>query len=201
MKPKTLILYIILLIFSPVFWWQFKSANYKNIYSLWKQTPQFISQKVNNLYSDQNIDIIKQLRRLPDNKIDRLFYNKATLIGRDLMTALTLTKPQIHFYAGTGGSDSPPNIEPIPIILLPFAILGMVNLIKNKKYTFLILWLASAIPAQIVDQYNYAFLFPTALFYIYFSTIYISKLKKPYYFIIFYILYSFYLFKRHQLFI
>ena len=169
MKTKSLIL--LLFFTSPVFFWQIQNKTYLNFRSQIQNIPAFTTAKVTSLLSPQTIDNIKEYRRDLKNPLSRIFYNKATAIFPQAFHYLNILKPRVYFQSGTGTADFPSRTEPLPLLLIPFVLLGFFYHIKKQKYRPLILFTLSPFLAFITGQYNFLFLLPGIFAYLYFSAV------------------------------
>jgi hypothetical protein len=193
-------IFILLIIISPFFWWQF-ITNKNNIINEYKSAPLYIKNKITSIFTNtQYIDEFRWNDITKDNRPfwGNFFYNKCQLLISESIIYLNNLNPRFYFQSGSGQIDSPPNIEPIAFLLLPISILGLLKLINKYKIYFIIIGLSSVFFGYITGHYNFYFLLPTALYYLYccayeFST---WKNKNQYIFIFFLLLYSIYLFFR-----
>ncbi|MFA5750282.1 MAG: hypothetical protein WC895_03610 [Candidatus Shapirobacteria bacterium] len=196
-------IFLILIIISPIFWWQFLAKPNK-IFQEYKQIPLFIKNKVSSIF--KNTQYIAEFRwndTTKDNRpiAARFFYNKSQLIVGESIIYLNNLNPRFYFQSGSGQPDSPPQIEPIAILLLPISFMGIFRLIKNKKFKIIFVGLISCFFGYITGQINFYFLFSTALFYLYTSAYEISfwtkKTQRIFFSIL--IIYSLFLFFRVNL--
>lgn len=197
---KTKNIYLILLLISPFFWWQFLVNQNKIIFE-YKKIPSYINKKVTSIFTNTKyIDEFRWNDVTKDNRPfwGRFFYNKSQLLVSESIIYLNNLNPRFYFQSGTGQLDSPPKIEPIAILLLPVTIVGLYRLIIKYKLKYLLIGLLSVLLGYISGQYNLYFLFPTALFYLYCSAYEISfwKPKNKKIFLLIFSIYSLYLFLR-----
>lgn len=198
MKIKNI--FILLIVISPFFWWQF-ITNKNKIFSEYRQIPNYINNKISSIFRDtRSIDEFRWNDITKDNRPfwGKFFYNKSHLLVSESIIYLNNLNPRFYFQSGSGQADSPPKIEPIAILLLPCAFLGLYKLVNKYKFKYLLIGLLSVFFGYITGQYNLYFLFPTALFYLYCSAYEISfwKYKNQKYFLSFLITYSLYIFLR-----
>jgi hypothetical protein len=193
-------IFIILIIISPFFWWQFiTKPNF--ILKNYSQIPSFIKNKTTSIF--RNTQYIAEFRwndSTKDNRplASRFFYNKSELILNEFIIYLNNLNPRFYFQSGSGQLDSPPKTEPIAVLLLPISFMGIFRLIKNKKTKIIFIGLISCFLGYITGQISFYFLFPTALFYLYTSAYEISfwTKKTQYLFLTLLIIYSLFLFFR-----
>jgi len=198
MKLKNIFLILILL--SPFFWWQFLSKQNK-IFFEYQQSPFYIKNKISSIFKNtQYIDEFRWNDATKDGRpfLGKFFYNKSYLLISESIIYLNNLNPRFYFQSGSGQIDSPPNIEPIASILLPISFLGIFKLIKKKNYKFLLIGLFSVLLGYLTGHSTIYFLFPMALFYLYSSAYQISclNIKKQKIFFLIFITYSLFLFLR-----
>lgn len=191
MKTKNLIL--LLFFTSPLFFWQIQNKTYLNVSNQIQNIPAFINAKTKSLLSPQTVENIKEYRRDLKNPLSRIFYNKATAIFPQAFHYLNILKPRVYFQSGTGSADFPSKTEPLPIFLLPLALLGFFYHIKKQKYRPLFLFTLSPFLAFITGQYNFIFLLPVIYAYLYFSAYGIKTNPHSRKIIALYLLYSLFL--------
>ena len=197
---KFKIIFLLLLLISPFFWWQLISSQNK-IFSEYLQIPNYVKNKVSSVFRDTRfIDEFRWNDATKDNRpvIGKFFYNKSQLLISESIIYLNNLNPRFYFQSGSGQIDSPPNIEPIAILLLPCAFIGLFKLIKKYKIKFLLIGLLSVLLGYITGHNSFYFLFPMALFYLYCSAYEISlwKSKNQKLFLTLLVIYSIYLFLR-----
>lgn len=196
-------IFLLLLLISPFFWWQF--LNRQNpIFSEYAKTPSYIQNKVSSIFRNtQYIDEFRWNDLTKDNRplAAKFFYNKSRFISDEFIIYLNNLNPRFYFQSGSGQVDSPPQIEPIAILLLPISFIGIFKLIHAKKFKTILIGLISCFLGYIAGQTNIYFLFPTGLFYLYTGAYTLSfwspKNQKIFLFIL--ILYSIFLFLRVNL--
>lgn len=196
-------LFILLIIISPFFWWQFLSKP-NLIFQKYIQSLKFIQTKISSIFT--NTQYISEFRwndATKDNRpfAARFFYNKSQLLINEFIYYLNGLNPRYYFQSGSGQTDCPPNIEPIAIFLLPISLLGIFRLIKKSHFKILIIGLISCFLGYITGQNSFYFFFPTALFYLYTGAYELSFWSKKYLYIFlaFLIIYSVFLFFRVNL--
>jgi hypothetical protein len=193
-------IFIILLLISPFFWWQIINQK-NNFISEYRQIPSYTKNKISSIFSNtQYIDEFRWNDVTKDNRTfwGKFFYNKSQLLISESIIYLNNLNPRFYFQSGSGQIDSPPNIEPIVIFLLPISFLGLFKLIKKNGIKFLLIGIFSVFLGYITGHYSFYFLFPTALFYLYSSAYEISlwKSKNQKLFLSLLFVYSLYLFLR-----
>ncbi len=114
--------------------------------------PFYIQRKVESIFTGDNLRYLTELR---GSQFSRLFYNKPTILVNELGRFLSFYSPTLYFG------------QYFLIILFPFWLLGIIELIRKRNIkVFLILFLVG-IPVYLIDQRNLAFLSPIALVYLY----------------------------------
>lgn len=173
-------IFLFLIIISPFFWWQFISKP-NLIFPQYSQTPKFIKTKVTSVFSHtQYISEFRWNDATKNNRpvAARVFYNKSQLLVNEFIIYLNGLNPRFYFQSGSGQTDSPPQIEPIAILLLPISFMGILKLAKNSRFKIIFIGFLSCFPGFITGQNSLYFLFPTALFYLYASAYEISFWPK-----------------------
>jgi hypothetical protein len=197
-------IFFIILVISPFFWWQFFNTKNK-ILSDYYQAPSFIKNKISSIFiNTQYIDEFRWNDATKDNRplIGKFFYNKSQYLITEFIIYLNNLNPRFYFQSGSGQTDSPPQIEPIAILLLPCSFLGIFRLAKKSKFKTLIVGIISCFLGYITGHTSFYFLFPTALFYLYTSSYEIISWhkKNQIIFLSFLIIYSLFLFLKVLLF-
>lgn len=193
-------IFIFLVIISPFFWWQFFN-NKNEIFYYYSSTPKLIKNKVvsiftNNQFAEEFIwnDTSTSSPFVVGKKI---YYSFQTILG-EVFKYINNLNPRFYFQSGSGQADSPPNVEPIAILLLPCSILGIFKLFKIYKLKVLFYALISCFLGYITGQTSLYFLFPTAIGYLYSAAFEIYSLKFKYktIYILILVIYSLFLFFR-----
>ena len=186
----------ILIIISPFFWWQI--INKSNIFiKQYQQIPSFVKNKISSVFTNTSkIDEFRWNDVTRDNRpiFGKIFYNKSQFLVIEFINYLNNLNPRFYFQSGSGQSDSPPQTEPIAILLLPCSILGIFRLIKKSQFKILLIGLLSCFFGFITGQISFYFLFPTAIFYLYASAYEISFWSKKNQKIFFSILFAYTIF-------
>ena len=193
-------IFILLIIISPFFWWQLLNSQ-NQILSDYSKTPILIKNKISSIFNNNQYS--------EEFRWDNTTKNSPTVIGKKVyykyhsllnegVKYINNLNPRFYFQSGSGQPDSPPQVEPIAILLLPISFLGIFKLIKKFKFKFLFIALISCFFAFITGQISFYFLFPTALFYLYTAAyeIFSWNLKYQKIFLSLLIIYSLFLFLR-----
>ena len=171
-------IFIFLLVISPFFWWQF--INHNNPFFEYAKTNFYIKNKTSSIlrntkYIDEfRWNDITQGRKL----VGLYFYNKSRFIFDETFYYLNILNPRFYFQSGSGQSDSPPQVEPLPFLILPISFLGIFRLIKNKKHKILLLFPILCFLSYITGQSSLYFSFPVAFLYLYSSAYELSHWKR-----------------------
>lgn len=137
------------------------------------KAPSNFHQKITTIFNEEKVRETATLRW--SNKetsginsfLSKIFYNKLSIVIDEFFSYLSFMFPRIYFQAGDGTKLSPLGVEPIPTLLFPVWILGMVSLINQKKKKIFILLLAVAFLAYLFGQRNFVYLWPVFLVYLY----------------------------------
>ena len=193
---------IILLLFCPFFWQSIFSI--KSLIGEWQKVPVYGLQGVRATYSKKSLKPVEDLRweslRFYHNNIlARLLYNKVDLIVEEVWSFMAFLSPRFYFQAGDGSSFFPKETEPIPGILFPFWVWGILACVKNGFFKPIFLTLLFVFFAFLLGQRTISFLLPVLIMYVYFSTVGLdqiknSKIRAAALFLVF--SYSFYLIAR-----
>ncbi|MFA5532028.1 MAG: hypothetical protein WDA13_00315 [Candidatus Shapirobacteria bacterium] len=192
-------IFILLILISPFFWWQFLN-NQNQILSNYSKIPNFFGNKISSITNnDQYSEEFRWNNTIntPSIIAKKVYYQTQSLLSEGVKYVNNLN-PRFYFQSGSGQTDSPPQVEPIAIFLLPISFIGIFKLIKKFKFKILLIALASCLLAFMTGQISFYFLFPTALFYLYAAAyeIFSWKLKYQKIFLSLLIIYSLFLFLR-----
>lgn len=171
------LLFSIILILTPFFWWNLLHP--ANIPSELLKLPQYLSNQKSSLFSEEKISIIEDARWYSlDQNIGRIFFNKLYVIPTEIFYGFQAISPHNFFSSAGTYHSTPDGIPALPFLLLPFSVLGIYQLIKNKKYLPIILFLLTALIPLFTGQPTLYYLIPTYLLYIYFSFIQLKLLNS-----------------------
>lgn len=176
-------IFILLLILTPGFWWLLLRP--VEVFTELSRAPQYFSQRLQNVYSEDRLAKIRTVRwanrdqKTSTQVMSRLFYNKGTILVDEFFSFTSFLSPRFYFQAGDGSNLSPPGVEPIPFILLPLFIWGIVLSLKRHKHIYLLAMFLLAFLAFLFGQRNMAFLWPVLVMAVYFSTQGVEAIKKP----------------------
>lgn len=123
----------------------------------------YIHRKVESIFEGDNLRYLTELR---GSHFSRFFYNKPTILINEIGRFLSFYSPALYFG------------QSILIIFFPFWLMGIIDLIKNKKAkVFLILFLAG-IPVYLIDQRSFIFTLPIFLVYAYITYLGLKEVIK-----------------------
>ena len=162
------------LILAPEFWWIiFKLPEvFRDLLKL----PFYLNQKIFTVFTEERLVAVGLMRwaNIDDSGwlqiFSKVIYNRLDLIIDEFFNFLSYISPRIYFQAGDGSIFTPPGIEPLPILLFPLFLFGLINSIKkNKTKPFLFLFIFTLV-AYSTGIKNFSFLLPIALIFIWFSS-------------------------------
>lgn len=173
-------LLLILIIIQPFFWKYFVFGLPTTI-AEYKKTPTYINSQVKNIFSDNNITPLKEMRWNSRNEnqefVGRIFYNKSTQFIREIANSLGNLAPQRIFFGD--------NL--LSWLLLPAVTFGFIKIFKTKPI-IIILFILSPLTTVATGQPSAIFLLPTLIFYLYFAVKWFqrqpSKIVVPYFLIL-----------------
>lgn len=147
----------------------------------WLSFPVRISQNLKSKSTSNFFVYIEELRwggrQLHRNDLkSRVTYNKSIGLLNEGFDFLQFATPKLYFASGDGSIFSPSRIEPIPSLLFPLWIAGIVGLLKHRRFkVFLILGL-SLLPSFLAGSKNLSLLLPVLLTHIYISAFGLTNL-------------------------
>jgi hypothetical protein len=167
----------VLILLNPTIWWMI--FNLPLGLKEYSKVPPYFSQDIKGIFSSEKINFLLQMRSISsspnfDTSLGkRLLFNKLNLIFDSIFNMLTAISPKTYFTVFD-------KVEIIPIILLPFWFSGIIILIQQKKYKWLVSPLPVALLIGILGKPNLFFLFPITLIYLYYCVVGIRKLNPKY---------------------
>lgn len=180
MKKRTFKLIVFL---SPEFWWLvFKLPS---ILSEWISIPNYFFSRLQNIFTEERLVNIGIMRWANLDSgilkiLSKFMYNRAMILVDEFFGYLSYFSPRFYFQSGDGSKFSPPGIEPIPLILFPLFVLGIVESVRKKSLKIFLLLILFALIPFILGTRSFAFLWPMAALYIYISSVGVSTLKESY---------------------
>lgn len=164
------IIYILLILLTPFFWWNLLHP--KIIISEYLKLPQYIKNQQKQYFSVEKLIPVGDTRwHSINSSIGRIFFNKLYIIPDEIFYGLKTIFPKSFF-----SPSSEPNS--ISYLLLPFCIIGFLDLIKEKKYLYIYLYFLTILIPIITGQNSKYFLIPTFCLYLYFCSNYLKNLPK-----------------------
>lgn len=193
--------WILLILFtSPAIWWLLSKS--PGVLAEWSNYYAYLISKLENIYSEQRL-VRAGLMRWSDvdqgfiRIFSKILYNRFTILIDELFDYLSFLSPRIYFQAGDGSAFSPPEVEPIPVILFPFYIIGITEVIR-EKWKIMIIYLSFAGMAYFAGNKTLSYLLPVLIMNIYFVSLGVGRLKNKVQriFMIPYAVYSLYILAR-----
>ncbi|MEK7497617.1 MAG: hypothetical protein AAB656_01725 [Patescibacteria group bacterium] len=127
----------------------------------------------------------------------RLFYNKGTVLLGNYFDVLSSFSPKHYFTLNHADNFSAVGVEPIPIIFLPLAVLGLVIITKKKNLHFFSTVFLISIIVFLSGRKDFSFLMFPAITYVYLISIGYKNLKQKKAFKLIAIPYLLFLLARH----
>lgn len=197
-------LFILFILLSPLVWNLLTQP--QQLIDTWQTVPTKIQQRGTSIVTGDFHQKFIELR-WGGQKFHRegiyykIIYNPGLNYLNEAFNYLHYLKLRLYFHAGDGTNFSPAHIDPIPFVIIPAFIIGLVVIIKQQQWIPLGLLLSFTFIAYWVGIRNFALLFPTALVIYYISAIGISKLQFKYAltYIIIVIIYSLYILTSWQI--
>jgi len=162
-------IYILLIVISPFFWWQFINKQ-NQIFLNYLQVPSLILNKTTSIINNtqySNEFIWNNSAKKDFSYIIKKSYYKIQSLLDESIKYINNLNPRFYFQSGSGQTDSPSKVEPIAILLLPCTFFGILKLFNKYKFKLLFIGLISCFLGYITALNNIYFLFPVALFYLY----------------------------------
>lgn len=181
---KNVLKFLFVFLISPVLVWMV--IHPKQVVKEWLLTPSYFRSNVTSLISSDKVAKVDEARwnafgPKKEEAISRAFYNKGLVLVDDLFSALTYLSPRFYFQSGDGTNFSPNGVEPLASIAFVFWVLGLIALIKKRRFKLIYFCLIFAAIAYFVGHRNFAFLFPVLIAYVGIVLIGVNSIKKPLY--------------------
>lgn len=125
--------------------------------------PFYIQRKLSLIFTGDNLRYLTELRGSP---LSRFFYNKPTILLNEIGRFLSFYSPVLYFGYG------------VLIVLFPFWLIGIFDLIERKRIKIFILLFIVGIPVYLIDQRDLIFILPIALVYLYIVYLGIKRIFK-----------------------
>ncbi len=107
----------------------------------------------------------------------KLFYNKGSIIVDEFFSFLSFFGPRYYFQSGDGTIFSPGKVEPIPVLLFPFWLMGLSMFIKNKRVGIVLLYILLVFIVFLLGKFELPFVWPVIVFNIYLSYFALKNVK------------------------
>ncbi|TSC88462.1 MAG: hypothetical protein G01um101416_130 [Microgenomates group bacterium Gr01-1014_16] len=178
---KTKILFILLLLTSPSFW--LVMFHLPQALGYWQRLPQSIVATIKSKSQSQYLIYIDELRWAGrsfhrNDLLSRILYNKSLFVLNEFFDFIQYAQPKLYFLAGDGSVFSPRRLEPISSLLFPFWILGILKIIKDKKFLVPSAYCLFMLIGYASGQKNLALLFPVLILNVYISTLGLKDHKR-----------------------
>jgi len=102
-----------------------------------------------------------------NSPLSRVLYNQSWGVLNETFDFIQFVTPKLYFAAGDGSVFSPARIEPIPSILFPLWVVGLIYVVKNCRYKVFGLLLVAVLPAYLAGSKNLALLAPVLVVHAY----------------------------------
>lgn len=109
----------------------------------------------------------------------KLVYNYPLFLVNEFVELIEFAQPRLFFVTGDGSGFSPPSLQPIPVVLFPFWLIGLLDHIKKKNWTELFILFGFALIAYLIGQKNMAFLLPVLIIYVRWAAHGLDDLSSP----------------------
>ena len=162
-------LLIWLLVISPGFWWPVTQPG--NLVKEWVQSPAYFRSSFANRINGPYLDRLRDMQWggwliHRNSLLPKLVYSYPMLLINEFIELVEFAQPRMFFVTGDGSNFSPPSLQPIPVVLFPFWLIGLLNHIKTKHWSeFVLLFIFTSI-AYLIGQKNLAFLLPVLVIYL-----------------------------------
>jgi len=174
-------LFFILLILSPGLWWPL--LNIKGIFSELRNIPLYGQNKINTIFGEERIRNVGAMRwanrDLEKEQViySKLFYNKVSILVDEFFSFLSLFSPRYYFQSGDGSGFSPSNVEPVPILLFPFWLIGLLMLVTKKQNKVVLLYIVTAFVIFMTGKMELPYVWPILIFNVYFGYFALKNMK------------------------
>jgi len=179
--------FFILLVFTPGIVWT--SLQPVHLIKEWISFPNYAMEKKTNLFSEERVKYIEDLRwanvKYTDSDFkSRFFYNKGTVLVDEFFNFITFLSPRVYFQSGDGSQFSPPGVEPIAGVFFLFFMLGLIYILEKRKFKILYFLIIFTLLPYLSGRRNMAFMLPILISYVYITYLgverYISKKNLVY---------------------
>lgn len=176
--------FVFVFLISPVVVWII--IHPRQLVKEWLLTPVYLKSNITSLISPDKVAKVDQERwnafgPKKEETISRVFYNKGLVLADDLFSLVTYLSPRFYFQSGDGTNFTPKSVEPIASVAFVFWILGLVALIKKRRFKLIYVSLLFAAIVYFAGHRNFAFLFPVLIAYIGIVLVGVESIKKKIY--------------------
>lgn len=138
----------------------------------WLSIPGRLPQNVTSKLASSYFTYIAELRwggrsLHRNDPLSRVLYNRTWGALNETFDFIQFVTPKLYFAAGDGSVFSPARIEPVPSILFPLWIIGLIYLIRSRRYKVFALLILAALPAYLAGAKNLALLAPVLVIHTY----------------------------------
>jgi hypothetical protein len=175
--------FIILTFLSPGLWWTISQT--PAVVSRWISYPRFVYE---NITSTNRLEWLTTLDELKwagvfihrNNFLSKILYQKLDLVPKEMFEFSEFISPRFYFVTGDGSQFTPSRVEPISTLLFPFWLVGILQLIKQKKFKPLLLAIGVAFIAYLAGKKDFGFLWPNLIIFTYIANIGIELFPTNY---------------------
>ncbi|KKQ95761.1 MAG: hypothetical protein UV74_C0013G0368 [Candidatus Woesebacteria bacterium GW2011_GWB1_43_14] len=162
---------LLFFVLCPGFWWGI--INSTNVFREIGKSPHYFQGKLGSIYSYERTERIKATKNanvdlgLPGRLVGGFFFNEFTIVVDEFFDLTSFLSPRFFFQAGDGSLMSPPRTEPIPLVLFPAWVLGIITIVRKKNFGLLKILIILVFIPYILGQKNLVFLWPVMILYIF----------------------------------
>jgi len=161
------------MVISPGFW--FLLLNFTKVITEWIRLPLYFDQKFQSVFTGERLVSMGLMRWAEIEKVgwirifSKILYNRFDILIDEFFGFLAIFSPRIYFQAGDGSQFSPAIVEPIPFLLFPLFIFGIIKTVSVRpKVKWGYIFVAMTIYLSGVK--NFSFLFPIFIYYLYLAS-------------------------------
>lgn len=177
------LIFTLFILLSPLVWNLLSQP--QQILTTWNTVPSKVHQRgltiVTGDFPQKYVELRwggQQLRR--EGVYYKLIYNPGLNYLNEAFNYFYYLSPRLYFHAGDGTQFSPAHVDPIPVVLIPGFIIGLVISLKQRRWVPIGLLFGLSFIAYWVGIRNFALLFPTALVIYYLAAYGVSQLPFKY---------------------
>lgn len=174
--------FFLLLVISPGFWWTVTKPG--AVIKEWLQSPSYVRSSFANRVRGPYLDRLRDMQwggQLVHRNsfFAKLVYNYPLLLINESVELVEFAQPRLFFVTGDGSPFTPPSLQPIPVILFPFWLIGLLDYVKKKNWSRFLTLFGFTSAAYLIGQKNMAFLLPVLVIYIRWATHGLEILSSP----------------------